>query len=263
MGTISRRPRSTVARRIPDPLPPETPKETVLRWLQEGEIQLLGLVPWGSNATFLVAVVHEGIAGLAIYKPQRGEEPLWDFPHGTLCYREVAAYVVSEALGWGLVPPTVLRPSGPYGRGALQLYIDADPEENYFTFRDDPALQPVLMRVAVFDLITNNADRKAGHCLKDRNGRIWAIDHGICFHAEPKLRTVIWDYRGQRIPEDIVEEVRTFYQRLKEDKGLRAELAGLLSAEEITALEERTATLLEHPVFPHPGPWRSVPWPII
>ncbi len=263
MGTVSRRPRSGPARRIPEPLSPETPKEMVLRWLQEGKIQLLGLVPWGSNATFLVAVTHEGVDGLAIYKPQRGEEPLWDFPHGTLCDREVAAYVVSEALGWGLVPPTVLRSSGPYGRGALQLYIDAEPEENYFTFRNDPALQPTLMRLAVFDLIVNNADRKAGHCLKDRNGRIWAIDHGICFHAEPKLRTVIWDYRGQVIPKDIVAEVHAFYRRLKEDGGLREALARLLSPAEIAALEERTAALLERPVFPHPGPWRSVPWPMV
>ncbi|QWK12053.1 MAG: SCO1664 family protein [Thermoflexus hugenholtzii] len=259
----TRRPRPGTARRIPDPLPLETPKEIVLRWLREGEIRLLGLIPWGSNATFLVAVSDGERTGLAVYKPQRGEEPLWDFPHGTLCYREVAAYVVSEALGWGLVPPTVLREQGPYGRGALQLYIDADPEENYFTFREDPALQPVLMRLAAFDLITNNADRKAGHCLRDRNGRIWAIDHGICFHVEPKLRTVIWDYRGQPIPEDILEEIRAFDRRLREDEGLRAELAALLHPAEIAALERRTAALLERPIFPHPGPWRSVPWPMI
>jgi uncharacterized repeat protein (TIGR03843 family) len=145
----------------------------------------------------------------------------------------------------------------------LQLYIDADPEENYFTFREDPALQPVLMRLAAFDLITNNADRKAGHCLRDRNGRIWAIDHGICFHVEPKLRTVIWDYRGQPIPEDILEEIRAFDRRLREDEGLRAELAALLHPAEIAALERRTAALLERPIFPHPGPWRSVPWPMI
>ncbi|MCS7251486.1 MAG: SCO1664 family protein [Anaerolineae bacterium] len=263
MGTVSRRFRAGMTQRIPNPLPIDTPKEIILRWLQEGEIQLLGLIPWGSNATFLVAVVYEDITGLAIYKPQRGEEPLWDFPHGTLCYREVAAYVVSEALGWGLVPPTVLRHVGPYGRGALQCYVEADPEEHYFTFRCDPALQPILMRLAVFDLITNNADRKAGHCLKDHSGRIWAIDHGICFHTEPKLRTVIWDYQGQTIPEDIVEEVRAFQQRLKSDVDLQETLAGLLHPQEIKAMDERVVALLKCPVFPLPGPWRSVPWPLI
>ena len=262
-GRIGRRPHGGREIPIPDPLSPDTPKDRVLRWLAEGEIRPLGVVPWGSNYTFLAAVYHDAVAGLAIYKPQRGEQPLWDFPEGTLCYREVAAYVVSEALGWGLVPPTVLREHGPYGRGALQLFIDADPDAHYFTFRDEPPLQPTLMRLAVFDLIANNADRKAGHCLRDRNGRVWAIDHGICFHAEPKLRTVIWAYQGQPIPEDIVAEVRAFYERLRGDAALRAELDRLLSAEEMRALERRTADVLVHPVFPRPGPWRAVPWPMI
>ena len=157
-------------------------QERARAFLAEGELELLGRIPWASNATVLAKVTHEGLEGLAIYKPARGERPLWDFPDGTLYRREVAAYLVSEQLGWRLVPPTLAR-DGPLGVGSVQLYVDADAEVTAFELLADG--HPALPRIAAFDVVTNNADRKGGHCLASQDGHVWAIDHGLCFHVRP------------------------------------------------------------------------------
>lgn len=223
-------------------------------------MELYGVFPWSSNYTFLVTVSKDDSKTLAVYKPIRGERPLWDFPEGTLALREVAAYIVSEALGWQLVPPTVLR-DGPHGPGAVQLYIDADPRQNYFTFG---SLQPqVSQRIALFDAVVNNADRKAGHCLVDQAGRIWAIDHGICFSAEPKLRSVIWNFAGQPIPADLMRDLQAFKNKLARNGALKRALARLLSQPEIEALARRVDDLIASGHFPTPGRERHYPWPLI
>jgi len=234
--------------------------EQVQRFLSAGDIDLQGQVPWSSNYSFLVSVRDGERACLAIYKPQRGERPLWDFPDGTLCLREYAAYVVSQALDWGLVPPTVLR-EGPYGLGSVQLYVEVDPEEHFFTLRDqDPA---EFQRVALFDALVNNADRKGGHCLRDQHGHVWCIDHGLTFNAQPKLRTVIWDYAGQPIPSELLQDLQAFKARLAQSDDVRETLDRLLSPREITMLRRRLGGLLETGRFPTPGPGRNVPWPLV
>lgn len=235
--------------------------ERTTQLLSQGRVSLLGQILSSSNATFLTRVDDGDLQALAIYKPRRGERPLWDFPHGTLCLREVAAFVVSRALGWPLVPPTTLH-KGPYGLGALQLYIDADPEANYFTFREDRL--PDLLPVALFDVLANNADRKGGHLLLDQQGRMWAIDNALTFHPEPKLRTVIWDFAGGALPEQYLADLHQLQERLACESALRQTLTGLLAEKEITALQVRLTRLLEHPIFPYPDPARhQVPWPIV
>ncbi|MBN1889936.1 MAG: SCO1664 family protein [Thermoflexales bacterium] len=232
--------------------------EQVQYLLAEGEIELQGLFQWSSNYTFLVKISEGEMEALAIYKPIKGERPLWDFPEGTLALREMAAYLVSEALGWQLVPPTILR-EGPHGVGAVQLYVDADPEQHYFTFG---ASHPgEAQRIALFDAVVNNADRKAGHCLIDAQAHIWAIDHGICFSAEPKLRSVIWDFAGLPIPAALMDELRSLKRRLAGELG--RDLAQLLSQAEIRALKRRLKELIERGTFPLPGPERYYPWPLI
>jgi len=233
---------------------------SIERLLTEGDIELHGLFPWSSNYTFLINVSNGDLQAMAIYKPIRGERPLWDFPEGTLALREVAAYVVSQALGWQLVPPTVLR-DGPHGPGAVQLYIEADPEQHYFTFGPDHP--QAAQRIALFDVLVNNADRKAGHCLMDTQGHIWAIDHGICFSAEPKLRSVIWDYAGQPIPAEMLEDLQSFKKQLGQDNELKRVLAQLLSDEEVETLARRLDELIKQSAFPVPGPQRHYPWPLI
>ncbi|MCX7937810.1 MAG: SCO1664 family protein [Thermoflexales bacterium] len=232
--------------------------------LATGEMTPLGTLPWGSNYTFLTQITAKSPKPrelLAVYKPRRGEAPLWDFPTGTLCLREYAAWLVSEALGWQLVPPTVLR-SGDYGFGSVQLFIENDPNQHYFTFRDDPSVCDQLRRIAVFDLITNNADRKSGHCLRDLNGRVWAIDHGICFNAEYKLRTVIWDFAGQPIPEELLHDLERLRTQVEPHRTLGKALRQLLSAEEVTAFAKRIEGLLRLRVFPGPSRYeRNIPWP--
>ncbi len=234
--------------------------EQVLALLSRGEMEVLGLLPWSSNYTFLTSVRDGEMGCLAVYKPRQGERPLWDFPQGTLYLREVAAYVVSQALGWGFVPPTVLR-DGPHGVGAVQLFIEAQPEAHYFTLGEGYASE--ARRIAAFDCVINNADRKAGHCLLDRRGRLWVVDHGIAFHAQPKLRTVIWDFAGQPIPPDMVRDLQTFRHRLTRPDPLVALLDSLLADEERAALRQRLDALLNSRTFPHPGPGRHVPWPPI
>lgn len=232
--------------------------EDVLDALETGKIEEQGMLPWSSNYTFLVTVTSGELALPAVYKPRRGERPLWDFPQGTLCLRERAAYLVSAALGWMIVPPTVLR-SGPRGFGSLQFYVDCDQEEHYFTFRE--TCQPEAQRIALFDIVVNNADRKAGHMLRGHDGRIWAIDHGIAFHTDPKLRTVIWDFAGQPVPDDLLADLARLQAMIKQGAPLREELGQLLSNAELNALERRLKRLLADRVFPDPGPGRHIPWP--
>jgi uncharacterized repeat protein (TIGR03843 family) len=234
--------------------------ERVLQLLLEGEIELHGQIPWSSNYSFLVDVQDKELSCIAVYKPQRGERPLWDFPDGTLCLREYAAFVVSQALGWGLVPPTVLR-EGPYGFGSLQLYVDADPDEHFFKLRESYPSE--FQRVAVFDALVNNADRKGGHCLRDHQGHIWCIDHGLTFNAQHKLRTVIWDYAGQSIPPDLLDDLRELKAQLRDSSEVRSVLERLLSPREMNRLQKRLDLLLETGCFPEPGTGRSVPWPLI
>lgn len=238
----------------------------VLQLLAEGDMEPLGTMPWGSNYTFLVQITSPQKAvieqsALAVYKPRRGEAPLWDFPTGTLCLREYAAWLVSESLGWGLVPPTVLR-SGDYGFGSVQLFIHNDPNQHFFTFRNDPSACDQLRKIALFDLITNNADRKSGHCLRDEEGRIWAIDHGICFNADYKLRTVIWDFAGEPVPADLMSDLAQLRKDIEPNRPLGKALHKLLSEDEMAAFAKRIDAMLRIKTFPAPGRYeRSIPWP--
>jgi uncharacterized repeat protein (TIGR03843 family) len=225
--------------------------------LSHGAIRLKGRLPWSSNATFLVEVDHQGATALAVYKPARGERPLWDFPP-RLYRREVAAWLLSEALGWGVVPPTVERDDGPYGEGSLQAFVDADFEQHYFTLREDPAHHDRLRLICLFDLVTNNADRKSGHCLLGRDGRVYAIDNGLCFHAEPKLRTVIWEFGGDPLPSAPLGDVRRLVEA-----GLPPPLAALLSADEREALTARARRVGRGRHFPKDTGGRAYPWPLV
>lgn len=243
----------------PSPAPTPIDLVSLLVLLQEGSIEIQGLLPYGSNYTFLTTVKHRQQTTLAVYKPTRGEQPLWDFPENTLAFREVAAFLVSEALGWQLVPPTVYRTEGPHGAGSVQFFVQAQPDVHYFTLAE--ADQPDLQRVALFDLLVNNADRKGGHVLKDYANKVWIIDHGICFNAQPKLRTVIWDFGGQPIPKELLEDVTRFRAELESQTALHAGLGQLLDASEIGALRRRTDRLLATKHYPEPGPGRNYPWP--
>lgn len=234
-------------------------QDALLTVLQDGSLELVGLLPWGSNYTFLVDVCHQEVKLPAVYKPRKGERPLWDFPRGTLCQREQAAYLLSAALGWGLVLPTVLR-DGPHGWGAVQAFVEHDPDQHYFTFEGRYADQ--LQRVVLFDVLANNADRKGGHVLLDETGRLWSIDHGICFHVEDKLRTVIWDFAGEVIPADLLADLAQLQASLADGTdGRVVAMQQMLSRQELRALQQRLALLLANPVFPRPGPGRHYPWP--
>lgn len=230
----------------------------VLALLAQGDLDVQGMLPWSSNYTLLATVRSNGLQGLAVYKPRRGERPLWDFARGTLCQREVAAYLLNAALGWNLVPPTVLR-DGPYGIGSVQLFIDADQEAHLFTMQKEGGFESAIEQLAVFDVLANNADRKSGHCLKGNDGRLWAIDHGICFHAEPKLRTVLWDYAGKPLRPDILADLRALRTNLT---GSMAEMfESLLADDEMRALRRRLDRLIDTGKHPDPGPGRNIPWP--
>jgi hypothetical protein len=228
--------------------------------LATGALEIVGLMPNSSNYTFLArARIGEGHT-LAIYKPRRGETPLWDFPEGTLCRREVAAYVVARALGWPNVPPTVLR-DGPEGIGSVQLFVDVDPDEHYFTLEGSHADE--FRRVALFDHVVNNADRKAGHCLLGRDGRIWVIDHGVCFNEEPKLRTVIWEYLDEPVSPALLDDLARLERGLADGGATAEDLRVLLEPGELDALRARTRALHASGHFPAPGPGRPYPWPPI
>lgn len=228
--------------------------------LQQGELALHGLLPWSSNYTFLVHICHDELELLAIYKPSKGERPLWDFPYGTLCNREYGAYQVSEALGWALVPPTIIREDAPHGIGSVQLFIDADQAQHYFTLRDEHRAE--FKRMALFDSLLNNTDRKGGHCLVDRKGKVWGIDHGLTFHSDPKLRTVIWDFAGQKIPSDLLADLKRFEQLMYDQAPIAQTLEKLLAPDEIDALLGRCHELIVTGRFPaQQSDWYTVPWP--
>jgi hypothetical protein len=228
-------------------------------FLKEGEITGCQLVPRGSNYVYLVSLEWRGENALAVYKPRQGEAPLWDFPDGTLYKRELSAYLVSETLGWNLVPTTIIR-EGPHGIGMLQRFVNIRRETDY------PGLFnkniPVFKRIAAFDWLVNNADRKVGHCLEDNDGRVWIIDHGLTFHVEPKLRTVIWDFSGQPVPGKLLADLERLSDELESDSDLATAITELLSAREIQALRRRLKGILDHPVFPDSfGSRRRTPWP--
>ena len=228
----------------------------MLELLRRGEIEVKGRMPWSSNGTFLVHVCLDDEETAAIYKPHRGERPLWDYPSG-LYRREVGVYLVSEFLDWGLVPETVLRDDGPFGPGSLQRFVPSHFEEHYFTMLERPELHDALRTICLFDLLVNNGDRKSGHCLHGEDGRIWAIDHGLCLHEEPKLRTVIWDFAGQPIPAERLDDIARVAAAPPPD------LAGLLAPEEIDALRARAAAVLRRPLFPMVTSGRAYPWPLV
>jgi hypothetical protein len=240
----------------------ELSQERILHLLTRGEMHIEGLIPWSSNATMLVTVRDDELSTLAVYKPQRGERPLWDFEYGTLSLREVASYLLSEAVGWHLVPPTVLR-QGTHGLGSVQLFVHAQDDVHYFTIQDDPVYTHVLRRLAAFDVVTNNADRKAGHCLLDAEGRLWAIDNALTFHEQPKLRTVIWDFAGEPLSQEIVADLRALAGALEAGSNFRDALAQLLSRAEVAALCRRLDSFVQSGCFPEPGPGRHVPWPMV
>jgi hypothetical protein len=219
-----------------------------------GDLELKGQFTLGSNYTFLVEVTYEDKTCPAVYKPSRGEQPLWDFEENTLALREVAAYLVSEALGFHIVPYTALREDGPYGAGSIQQFIEYDPEYHYFNFSDED--KQLLKPVVLFDLLVNNADRKGGHVFFENDThKLFAIDHGICFHEDDKLRTVLWDFGGQKISEE-------FKTRLVLPPSLLADLQPYLSPREISALSARADAIRQKGVFPRqPRDRRAMPWP--
>lgn len=238
------------------PLPVFESDETeALNLLLTAEIAGIQLVPWGSNYTFAALIqTDHGAEQLAIYKPRAGEAPLYDFPTGTLCLREVAAYRLSSWLGWDIVPPTVLR-EGPHGIGSLQLYIAAlaDDEGSPFWRRKSDAVE----RMVLFDHIANNADRKIGHCLRDQQGRVRGIDHGLTFNEQPKLRTVLWQYAECPISAPLLEQLTTLHEQSAEIREL---LADLLSPEELDAFELRVERLLQMGHYPQLNPRRNIPY---
>ena len=236
----------------------------ILDILTLGKLHERGHLPYSSNYAFLVTAQKEGSRLPAVYKPQQGETPLWDFESGTLCLREVAAYVVSSALGWQLVPPTTLR-DGKYGIGSVQLYIEHDEHEHYFSIQEDARYTAALRKLALFDFVINNADRKGGHCLAGRDERLWAIDHGICFHTDYKLRTVIWEFAAEEIEAALIDDLTRFQKSLANHQSkVSNRLNQLLTASELTALTQRLQQLLTTKKYPLPLPVRrNFPWPPI
>ena len=226
-----------------------------------GRLEIEGRMPWSSNGTFLCSVgtvAGDGTPELAaIYKPLRAERPLWDFPGG-IYRREIAAFELSEQLGWRLVPETVERPDAPLGVGSLQRFVRADFEQHYFTLLEDERYHGALRRMAVFDVVANNADRKGGHCLVDAGGHVWGIDHGLCFHEHPKLRTVIWDWAGEAIADDVLDDLAAFVA-----SGPSDALGRWLSASETAAAMARADRLLRRRRLPEPQTERPYPWPLV
>lgn len=225
--------------------------------LATGEMSIEGRMADSSNTTLLVTVSDGERSHQAIYKPHRGERPLWDFPSG-LFEREVAAYRLAVALGWSIVPPTVLG-DGPLGEGSVQAFVDARFEHHYFSLHEADLCRDDLQRICVFDLLANNTDRKSGHCLLGRDGRVYAIDNGLSFHREWKLRTVMWDYVGEPIPAPLVEDVARLLER-----DIPAELCALLDPFEIDALRTRLRAVVARPRFPDDETGgRRWPWPLV
>lgn len=238
------------------------PTGEVLELLASGEVVGIGLHPEGSNYVFVAKlnVGDEQTPLLAIYKPQSGERPLRDFPRGTLYMRECAAYELSAALAWPHIPPTVIR-DGPYGIGSMQLFIDADETQNYFTLRDDHI--DLFEPIALFDILTNNADRKAGACLSDTRKQIWAIDHGLTFNPYARQRTVMWEFCGEPISDHLVAGLNSIQPQLDPKHRLGRRLAELLADYEVEFLRARIKRLLATPRFPILDPHLNIPWPFV
>jgi uncharacterized repeat protein (TIGR03843 family) len=236
----------------------ELPEDDALDLLSRGEITIEGRVLSASNATLYCAVSCDGVTAACVYKPVAGERPLWDFPDGTLAEREVAAYLVSAATGWGIVPPTVYR-IGPLGPGMVQLWIAEDDRVDIVRLirRAD---SPALRRVAVFDAVINNADRKGGHLLPTASGRLYGVDHGVSFHADDKLRTVLWQWAGKPLPGDAVDILRMVRREL--DGSLGEQLGGLLTGRELRRTRARVDRLVARGRHPEPSDeWPAIPWP--
>ena len=228
-----------------------------LTLLTEGRVELLGRIMSGSNATFLAEVSCGGDSAWAVYKPEAGERPLADFDAG-LYRRERAAYLLSEALGWRIVPPTVVRTDAPLGVGSLQWFIEGDQQEHYFTlYADAPETHAELARIALFDYVANNTDRKSGHVLRSTDGRIWGIDHGLCFSAAYKLRTVIWDFAGDSIPAALLEDISPLAV------GVPEGLAALLDHAEVASLQRRVRNMLQEKALPVDRTGMRYPWPLV
>jgi uncharacterized repeat protein (TIGR03843 family) len=227
--------------------------------LESGSVEVIGRMPWSSNGTYLVEVeqAEDDEPVRAVYKPERGERPLWDFPTG-LWKREIAAWLVDDALGWDIVPPTVRRDDAPLGVGSLQQFVDADFEQHYFTLLEDERFHPQLRRMCAFDLIVNNTDRKGGHCLVDEDGHVWGIDNGLSFAVEFKVRTVIWDFAGDPIPDDVRDDVAALL-----DRDLPTELDDLLDPFERDGIRNRARALVHAQCFPHDPSGRRYPWPLV
>jgi uncharacterized repeat protein (TIGR03843 family) len=253
------------ARRLSRPRPPRRPRQppddhaAALELLSEGELEIEGRLIVASNATLYCTIRHGSTESACVYKPIAGERPLWDFPHGTLAGREVAAYAVSRAAGWDLVPPTVYR-DGPFGPGMCQLWIDtdADVDQVALSRRSD---HQMLRDMAVFDAVVNNADRKIGHLLPVSADRLYGCDHGVCFGEEYKLRTVLWQWRGRKLPARAIEALIRLQDEM-ESGPLAEELPQRLAASEIQATSQRIGLLLAAKVHPYPPEdWPAVPWP--
>jgi uncharacterized repeat protein (TIGR03843 family) len=227
--------------------------------LRDGEVELVGRMPWSSNATFMTVVRAGDDAMLAIYKPQIGERPLWDFPEGTLCRREVGAAVVSDLLGWSLVPDTVLRDDLPHGLGSLQRFVDHDPEEHYFTLLEHHA--PEFRRFAAFDIVVNNTDRKGGHVVRGGDGRVYGIDHGVCFHPQWKVRTVIWEFGGEPISDSVLSDLEGLRDRIVGTDTALDELLAPLETAAVVARLERLLATGHYPVADDDH--RHYPWPLV
>ena len=225
--------------------------------LEEGELELVGQMPWSSNRTFLVRCALDGEVTSAVYKPGRGERHLWDFPEG-IYRREVAAHVLSEMLGWGLVPDTVERLDAPLGPGSVQRFVEADFSEHHFTLVEDEDNHERLRVICAFDIVANNADRKSGHCLLGTDGTIWAIDNALCFHRQPKLRTVIWEFAGEPVPPGLLADLDALGEKLP------GELEQWLSQAEVEALRRRARRFVDGGCFPVPDPdTYHYPWPLV
>ncbi|WP_327257405.1 SCO1664 family protein [Streptomyces sp. NBC_01244] len=255
--------------------------------LARGELTVVGRIREASNAVLLCTVTHGDASTDCVYKPVKGERPLWDFPDGNLAQREVAAYLVSEATGWGLVPPTVLR-DGPYGEGMVQQWIETgeSPEAELLALVDGEEAgegwKPVafaevgegrtallvhadderLRRMSVLDAVINNGDRKGGHLLPAPGGRLYGIDHGVTFHTEDKLRTLLWGWAGEPLTEEAGSVLSSLEAALAAGQPLATRLAELVTTAELDAVRARVALLLRTGKHPQPsGQWPAIPWP--
>ncbi len=236
--------------------PADLSDEQWLALLGSGTIEVEGRIAWSSNAIFLVGLRLGDHEGGAVYKPGAGERELWDFPRG-LYKREVAAFELDRAIGLHAVPAAVVRKDAPLGEGSLQRFIDARFDEHYFSFRESDAYHGALRAIAAFDLLANNADRKGGHLLVDAHDKLWAIDNALTFHAEPKLRTVMWDFIGDAIPDRIVKGAAELVDAIPKP------LASLLTADEQRALRARARAVVDDPYFPEPDDEARLPWPLV